>query len=190
MPFIIKEETKDKRIWPASIFALSRILKVKGRIIHLNLSINTKILNKIKGEPFGEIWLVIILTFCLPPHIIIEIKTLIEMKRSMYNWEENAKIFGNKLIKLKFKIKKKSEKIDTISPLGDICRIEELNSLLMKKERNWDLKNILWKLRELNKLKNKILIKNKDTILLFRKGKNIVINNFFLDLKNLYFCLN
>lgn len=50
------EPNKDNNKWPAIIFAVKRIAKVKGRIISLMVSIITiKDINK-KGVPWGVKW--------------------------------------------------------------------------------------------------------------------------------------
>lgn len=88
---IKSKEANCIKIWPAKILAERRILKVKGRINHLILSIKTKIGRRNKGLPFGAKWERETKIFWERPHIKIPKKKESEIKREKESWEEKAK---------------------------------------------------------------------------------------------------
>lgn len=100
--------------WPAIILAVSRIVKVPGRIKLLIDSIKTINGIKILGVPLGIIWENMKLVLFNHPNVIKLIHSGIENVKEKIKWLDLVKIYGNNPIKLfkKIRINREINKIE------------------------------------------------------------------------------
>lgn len=103
-----EDPNKDRRRWPATIFAVNRIDRVIGRIINLINSINTINGIKIVGVFEGVRWVNIWLEKLIQPNNIILIHKINDKDIQNLMWLDDVKIYGKRPIKLFHKIKIKS----------------------------------------------------------------------------------
>lgn len=103
--FCPEEPNKDKRRWPATIFAVSRIDSVIGRIINLINSINTingiKIVGVFEGVRWVNIWFEKLIQ---PNNIILDHKIKDKDIQNLI-WLVEVKMYGKRPMKLFHKIK-------------------------------------------------------------------------------------
>lgn len=102
--FCIKFPIRVSRRWPETILAIKRILKVKGRMIFLIISIRTINLIKAVGVPLGTRWLNIFLVKFVHPKIINPSHRGKEIIKFSVMCLDGVKMFGNKPIIFKNKI--------------------------------------------------------------------------------------
>lgn len=102
------DPNRDKRRWPATILAVSRIESVMGRMINLINSIKTingiKIVGVFEGVRWVNMWLVKL----IQPNNIIPIHKINDSDIQNLMWLDDVKIYGKRPIKLFHKIKVKS----------------------------------------------------------------------------------
>lgn len=103
--FCPEDPNKDKRRWPATIFAVKRIDRVIGRIINLINSIKTingiKIVGVFEGVRWVNIWLVKL----IQPNNIILIHRINDKDMQNLICLDDVKMYGKRPIKLFHKIK-------------------------------------------------------------------------------------
>lgn len=103
--FCPEDPNKDKRRWPATIFAVKRIDRVIGRIINLINSIKTingiKIVGVFEGVRWVNIWLVKL----IQPNNIILIHRINDKDMQNLICLDDVKMYGKRPIKLFNKIK-------------------------------------------------------------------------------------
>lgn len=128
--FCPEDPSKDKRRCPATIFAVSRIESVIGRMINLINSIKTIKGIKIVGVFDGVKWVNIWLVKLIQPNSIILIHKINDKDMQNLICLDDVKIYGKRPMKLFHRIKEKS--------LIKIIRLEKekeriiLNSLSKK----------------------------------------------------------
>lgn len=106
--FCPEDPNKDKRRWPATIFAVKRIDRVIGRIINLINSIKTINGIKIEGVFEGVRWINIWLEKLIQPNNIILIHKINDKDMQNLICLDDVKIYGKRPIKLFHRIRIKS----------------------------------------------------------------------------------
>lgn len=137
---ILKFDSKTKRRCPATIFAINRTARVKGRIILLTVSIKTMNLMRAIGVPIGVRWDKKLVHLIFKAIIILVAHKIKAIERLRLIWEDVDIIKGNKDKKFREKITIKIEKIIFLIPIVlffSLTRLSNsfLNSLLRKEVR-------------------------------------------------------
>lgn len=144
---ILKFDNRTKRRCPATIFAINRTARVRGRMILLTVSIKTINLIRAIGVPIGVRWDKKLVHLIFKAIITLVTHKIKAIERLRLIWEDVDIIKGNKDKKFREKITIRIEKIIFLVPIVlffSLIRLSNsfLNSLL-KEEVKIELNTFL-----------------------------------------------